>query len=125
LAQISEATEDSRPRTKFGLLVPGSIDEVSAYIGNSRESALEGVEDKDLPDLFYSEGNERENTPDGVRRDKDIAGLGDGEKRRGRDLEYGVEDEINCRHVIVVFALRRESEMTAKLLLWMVSLPGS
>ena len=82
LAQISKAAEHSRPRTKFGLLVPGSIDEMRAYIGNGGKGTLESIEDEDLPDFLYAEGDEREDTPDGVCRDENIAGFGYGEKRR-------------------------------------------
>lgn len=125
LAEVSEPAEDRRPRTQFGLLVPGAIDEVRAHVSDGRECTLKGIEDEDLPNFLDTEGHERENTPDGVRRDKDIARFSYGEKGRRRDLEDGVEDEVDCRHVIVVFALRGESGIVIELTPCTIDIPGS
>ena len=53
-----------------------------AAVGSQSETILECIEDEDLPDFLHTEGHERENTPDGVCRDKDIARFCYGEKRR-------------------------------------------
>lgn len=74
-------------------------------LADGGQSALESNQDKDMPHALDTEGDQGEDTPEGICRDKEILGLDDRQKGSRGDLEDGIGDDEDGVDVVEIPAL--------------------
>lgn len=75
---------------------------------NCRKGTFEGIQNKYLMDVGYTERDQSQDAPGHVGGDKDVLGPGDGEGGRRGDLEYGICDGVDGVHEVVVLSPEAE-----------------
>lgn len=72
---------------------------------NSRKSALQRIQQYNLPHMIHLIRDERKDAPRQICRDKDIFRACQRQQTRPRHLTYGIDDGVRRVHVIVVLSV--------------------